>query len=153
MLSNACQYAIRSILYLEMCSDENHKVGVKVISEELEAPQAFLAKILQKLNKNNLVTSNKGPHGGFYISPENKEKTVWDVVLAIDGHDKFNQCFLGLSKCGDDNPCPVHFTVQAFKQKLFKDFKDKTLTQFVNEFKEKGRYISLKRFDVLEDSL
>ncbi len=152
MLSNACQYAIRSILYLGMCSDEDHKIGVKIISEELEAPQPFLAKLLQQLNKNNLVTSVKGPHGGFYLSDANKQRTVWDIVLVIDGHDKFNQCFLGLSKCGDDNPCPVHFTVSAFKQKIFKDFKEKTLAEFVDEIKTKGRYISLKAFNILEET-
>ncbi len=150
MLSNACQYAIRSILYLGMCSDEKHKIGVKIISEELEVPQPFLAKLLQQLNKSNLVTSTKGPYGGFYLSEENKQHTVWDIVLNIDGYDRFNQCFLGLSKCGDDNPCPVHFTVSAFKEKLFKDFKEKSIAEFVNEIQIKGRYISLKSFDVLK---
>lgn len=150
MLSNACQYAIRSILYLGMCSDEQHKIGVKVISEELEVPQPFLAKLLQQLNKNNLVTSTKGPYGGFYLSDSNKQQTVWDIVIVIDGYDKFNQCFLGLSKCGDDNPCPVHFTVSTFKAKLFKDFKEKTIAEFVEEIKQKGRFISLKSFDVLK---
>lgn len=151
MLSNASQYAIRSILYLGMCSDEDHKIGVKTISEELEVPQPFLAKLLQRLNKNKLVTSVKGPHGGFYLSETNKKQTVWDIVQVIDGHDKFNQCFLGLSKCGDDNPCPVHFTVAAFKQKILKDFEEKTLAEFVDEIKLKGRYISLKAFDILEE--
>ena len=65
MLSNACQYAIRSILYLSMHSNESHKVGVKVIADELETPQPFLAKLLQQLAKKNLVSSIKGPHGGF----------------------------------------------------------------------------------------
>ncbi|HAB27259.1 MAG TPA: transcriptional regulator, partial [Xanthomarina gelatinilytica] len=63
---------------------------------------------------------------------------------------RFSQCFLGLSKCGDSNPCPVHFTVSAFKDKLFKDFKDKSIAEFVEEIKVKGRYISLKSFDVLK---
>ncbi len=151
VLSNACQYAIRSILYLGMCSDIDHKIGIKTISEELEVPQPFLAKLLQQLNKNQLVTSVKGPHGGFYLSETNKQRTVWDIVQVIDGHDKFNQCFLGLSKCGDDNPCPVHFTVSAFKQKILKDFEEKTLAEFVDDIKLKGRYISLKAFDILEE--
>lgn len=150
MLSNACQYAIRSILYLGMCSDEKHKIGVKIISGEVEAPQPFLAKLLQQLNKNGLVTSTKGPYGGFYLSEENKTKTVWDIVLVIDGNERFSQCFLGLSKCGDSNPCPVHFTVSAFKDKLFKDFKEKSIAEFVEEIKVKGRYISLKSFDILK---
>jgi Rrf2 family protein len=135
-----------------MCSDEKHKIGVKTISEELEVPQPFLAKLLQQLNKSGLVTSTKGPYGGFYLSEENKNKTVWDIVLVIDGNDRFNQCFLGLSKCGDDNPCPVHFSVATFKQKLFKDFKEKSISEFVEEIKMKGRYISLKSFNMLDET-
>ena len=41
MLSNACKYAIRSVLYLSVNLDENKKVGVKKIAEELEVPQPF----------------------------------------------------------------------------------------------------------------
>jgi len=64
MLSNACKYAIRSILYLAMHTDEQHKVGVKKIAEELESPQPFLAKLLQQLNKEKLVSYTKGTNGG-----------------------------------------------------------------------------------------
>ena len=149
MLSNACQYAIRSILYLGMCADERNKIGVKIISEKLEIPQPFLAKLLQQLNRSQLVTSTKGPYGGFYLSKENKENTIWDILLEIDGANKFNQCFLGLSKCSDKNPCPVHFTFIAFQQKLFKDFKKKTIAEFVAEIQMKDRNISLKTFDIL----
>ncbi|MFC5048884.1 hypothetical protein [Aquimarina hainanensis] len=42
MLSNACKYAIRSILYLAIHSDETHKIGVKKVAEEIETPQLFL---------------------------------------------------------------------------------------------------------------
>jgi len=66
MLSNACKYAIRSILYLAINNKENKKFGVKKIAAELETPQPFLAKLLQQLTRNKLVSSAKGPTGGFY---------------------------------------------------------------------------------------
>lgn len=148
MLSNACQYAIRAILYLGMYSSENHKIGVKIIAEELEVPQPFLAKLLQQLNRSEFVNSAKGPSGGFYLSEANKQKTVWDIVLEVDGSEKFSQCFMGLSRCGDENPCPVHFTVAAFKNKIYKDFKDKTIADFIVDIQKNGRFISLKALDV-----
>ena len=148
MLSNACKYAIRSILYLEMCAEENQKIDVKTIAKELETPQPFLAKLLQQLSKNGLVSSSKGPRGGFFLNKKNKENTVWDVIKCIDGPEKFDHCFLGLSICSDENPCPVHFTVAPFKQKILSDFKDKTISQFADEVKRNGRRISLKDFDV-----
>jgi len=144
MLSNACKYAIRSILYLAINYEGNKKFGVKKIAEELETPQPFLAKLLQQLTRNKLVSSAKGPTGGFYLDENNLKNSVWDIIKCIDGTDKFDKCFMGLSSCDDANPCPVHFTVAPFKNKLYNDFKDKTIQEFVDEIKLKGRHISLK---------
>ena len=148
MLSNACKYAIRSVLYLSVIIDENKKVGVKKIAEELEVPQPFLAKLLQQLTKNKLVSSSKGPTGGFYLSKKNLKNTVWDIIKCIDGTTKFDNCFMGLSSCSDLNPCPIHFTVAPFKKKLMNDFKDKNIHEFAEKIKLKGSHISLKDFEV-----
>ena len=52
MLSKSCEYAIRAVLYLSIHSDEDKKIGIKIIAEELKIPGQFLNKILQKLVKN-----------------------------------------------------------------------------------------------------
>lgn len=149
MLSNACKYAIRSVLFLAMYSDGKERYGVKKIAEELETPQPFLAKLLQQLSKNKLVSSIKGPSGGFFLSEQDRKNSVWNIIECIDGTDKFTKCFMGLSTCGDENPCPVHFTVAPFKEKILNDFQDKTIQEFADEIKLKGRRISLKKFDAL----
>ncbi|PHS67530.1 MAG: transcriptional regulator [Flavobacterium sp.] len=151
MLSNACQYAIRSVLYLAIHSNEKTRIGVKTIAEELETPQPFLAKLLQQLAKSDLVSSIKGPHGGFYLTKKDNENSLWDIVTCIDGTDKFDNCFLGLNACDDKNPCPVHFIVIPFKQKLLSDFRDKTISQFTKEITVSGRVITLKDFNALEN--
>lgn len=148
MLSNACKYAIRSILYLALHDDANKKIGVKKIATELVTPQPFLSKLLQQLSKNDLVSSTKGPHGGFYLSELNLEKSVWDIIKCIDGTSKFEQCFMGLPVCDGRKPCPVHFTVAPFKEKIMKDFRDKNIKEFVHDFREKGHRISLKEYGV-----
>mgnify|MGYP001813858124 CR=1 FL=1 len=150
MLSNACQYAIRSILYLAIYTNEYNKIGVKRISKELETPQPFLAKLLQQLAKSKLVSSVKGPNGGFYLDKKNRKNALWDIVKCIDGTEKFDQCFLGLAICGDENPCPVHFIVAPFKESLLNDFRDKSIEQFADEIMKTGRVISLKDFDALK---
>ena len=149
MLSNACKYAIRAVLYLALKTDETTKIGVKKIAEELETPQPFLAKLLQQLNKGNLVSSTKGPNGGFYLSKQDNGNTVWDIIKNIDGTSRFDNCYLGLSKCSDENPCPVHFLVSPFKEKLLENFRDKTISQYAFEIKQSGKVLSLKNFDVL----
>jgi Rrf2 family iron-sulfur cluster assembly transcriptional regulator len=150
MLSNACKYAVRAVLYLAIETDEVKKIGVKKIAEDLETPQPFLAKLLQQLNKGNLVSSTKGPHGGFYLSKKDNKNAVWDIIVAIDGTAKFDDCFLGLSTCSDETPCPIHFIVSPFKEKLLKNLRDKTITQYVDEMRQTGKVLSLKDHDVLK---
>ena len=148
MLTNATKIAIRATLYLAMFSSETKKLGVKHIAETLEIPQPFLSKLLQKLNKSDIVSSTKGPYGGFYLNKINTKKRVWDIIVCIDNPERFDQCFLGLAECSDDNPCPLHFTVAPFKKKIMRDFKDKTIVQFANEIKSSDKVIiSLKDFD------
>ncbi len=144
MLSNACQYAIRSVLYLAIHSSETKKIGVKKIAEELESPQPFLAKLLQQLSKKKLVSSTKGPNGGFFLTQKDRQKSIWNIVICIDGTEKFDACFMGLATCGDENPCPVHFTVAPFKEKILQMFRDKTIAQFTDEILSTGKVISLK---------
>ncbi|NOY48399.1 MAG: Rrf2 family transcriptional regulator [Chlorobi bacterium] len=150
MLSSANKYAIRSVLFLAIYSNEKNKIGATEIADKLESPQPFVAKLLQQLSRDKLVSSSKGPNGGFFLTKKNKENTIWDIIISIKGEKKFDQCFLGLSKCSDDNPCPVHYIVSVFKEKLLKDFKDKTIAQFAEDIKRSGKAITLKDFNVLD---
>lgn len=118
MFSKACQYALRSVLYLAVHSTESSKVGVKEMAVALEIPQHFLAKTLQQLARNHLVSSLKGPHGGFFLSDANRELTLRHVVKAIDGPDFFTSCILGLPKCSSVNPCPLHVQAMAYREGL-----------------------------------
>jgi len=94
------------------------------------------------------VSSSKGPSGGFYLSEHNQQNSVWDIIKAIDGTEKFDQCFMGLSTCNYKKPCPVHFIVGPFKEKILYDFKDKSIHEFTGEIKLSGKYLSLRDFDV-----
>lgn len=148
MLSNACKYAIRAVLYLAMYSDGSRKIGVKKIAEELETPQPFLAQLLRNLTTHKLVSSSKGPGGGFFLNKSNREKTIWDLIISIDGTYKFDECFLGLAKCDEENPCPVHSVVAPFKKQILNDFREKNINQLTNEIRKNGTVISLKNLGV-----
>ncbi|GAB4230132.1 MAG: Rrf2 family transcriptional regulator [Ekhidna sp.] len=109
MFSRACEYAIKIMIYLAKIEDTqpDTRVGVKVIATSTESPEAFTAKILQELAKNELIKSFKGPNGGFTLNPE-KEVTLENIVETIDGDRFLKSCVLGIKACSDKNPCPVH---------------------------------------------
>jgi Rrf2 family protein len=144
MLSNATKYAIRATLYLAVHSDEKNKIRAKEIAAAIDSPVPFLAKLLQQLQRKNIVSSTKGPHGGFYLSELNRKGTVWNIINCLDGVDKIYNCFLGLSKCHDSNPCPIHDKVVPFRESLLKEFKEKNLAQLAEEIDKGGTFISVE---------
>jgi Rrf2 family protein len=144
MLSNAAKYAVRAIIYLAIHSNKTNKIGAKKIANNLEMPQPFLAQLLRNLTAHKLISSTKGPGGGFFLNKKNREKSVWDVIVSIDGASKFDECFLGLSKCNDENPCPAHSIVSPFKKAILQDFRDKSINDLVGEIERNGTVISLK---------
>lgn len=118
MLSKSCEYAIRAVLYLSVHSDEDNKIGIKVIAKELNIPGQFLNKILQKLVKNNLVYSTKGNSGGFYVDLDIRKKPVLSIVEIVDGLEGFQKCSMGLSKCSHKKPCAFHNSFQKHRMEM-----------------------------------
>ncbi|MFD1314611.1 RrF2 family transcriptional regulator [Namhaeicola litoreus] len=130
MLSNECKYGIRAVAYLVDLSHLNKHVGSKEMAEHLDIPAPFLAKILQKLSRGNVISSAKGPGGGFFLKDENMTRTLIDIVNCIDGPGVFEKCFLGLPVCNDKNPCAVHHLVVNFRNTIRDHFQTKTFADF-----------------------
>ena len=109
MFSKACEYGIRATLYISQESKNGKRTSLKKIAREINSPEAFTAKILQKLVQRNIIKSIKGPQGGFYMETEHNNNTLSEIVKAIDGDSIMTGCALGLEKCSEDHPCPLHF--------------------------------------------
>ena len=67
MFSKACEYGIKATIFIAIKSCEDKRVNTKEISQEINSPAAFTAKILQALVRHKVIDSVKGPHGGFQI--------------------------------------------------------------------------------------
>lgn len=144
MLSRASKYAILSTLFLVEHSSKEKKISVKEIAKRIDVPSPFLAKLFQQLVRDDIISSTKGPNGGFYLTSENHEKTVCDIIENIDGLNRLNDCFLGLSQCDSENPCPVHFIVEPFKNKILGKFRDMSIKEFSQEISDNERVLTLK---------
>jgi len=144
MLSSASKYAIRTVLFLAKNSSSKKKFGSKQIAESLDIPYQFIAKLLQKLVKAEIITSVKGPGGGFYTNTNNLKCNLLDVITLFEKHDIFSNCFLGLPVCDDENPCPVHDIVSVFKEELLERFENRTIKTIAAEMDRDGTYITLK---------
>jgi Rrf2 family protein len=146
MLSNTCKYAIRAVIYLALNGNEN-KIGIKEISKELEIPTPFLGKILQQLAKNKMLSSTKGPNGGFLLAKPATDITLLNIIEIIDGLDLFNECLIGMRTCSanahDDVQCPIHHKYLPISNKLYDLFNTETIEMLADEIKASGGKIGL----------
>ncbi len=137
MLSNTCKYAIRSVIYLAINKDNENKIGIKKIAEDLDIPTPFLGKILQSLVREKILLSTKGPKGGFAINQNTYDTSLMDIVEIVDGSSLFNTCVLGVKPCvlheEEETPCPVHNQLKVVKGQLNDFFNHKTIRQLVDD--------------------
>lgn len=108
MFSNSCIYALRAVLYLAEQASAQNRIGAKSMATALEIPEPYLAKVLQTLARLGVVTSVKGPGGGFYLNEEQLETPILRVVEVTDGLGELMRCVMGFSSCSADNPCFLH---------------------------------------------
>lgn len=125
MLSLTCKTAIKAVIYLSNKSKSGQKTSIKEIAEQININEHTIGKSLQKLVKNGVINSSKGPTGGFYLSQQQQNNPIYDIVETIEGQGVFNQCGLGLSQCSETHPCPIHNEYKVARNLIEKIFRDK----------------------------
>lgn len=129
MFSKACEYAIRSSIYLAEQSVEGRKCSLKETATSIASPEAFTAKILQKLKQNKLLSSDKGPGGGFFLSEQLLDSLrLKDIVFAVDGDQIYKGCGLGLKDCNEREPCPMHDHFKQIREDISEMLDTKVMT-------------------------
>jgi Rrf2 family protein len=146
MFSKACEYAIRSCIFIATKSMNNERVNLKSIAKEIDSPEAFTAKILQQLAKNNIIQSLKGPTGGFTITIETMTTIkLRNIVLAIDGDGIYSNCVLGMKDCSEQQPCPVHFQYKSIKAELLSFLENTNLKQLCSGLESGETFLKISK--------
>jgi Rrf2 family transcriptional regulator, iron-sulfur cluster assembly transcription factor len=137
MLSNSCRYGIRAVIYLASQPESAGKTGIKKISSDLDLPTPFLAKILQQLAKQKILSSTKGPHGGFSILRDPQKITLYEIIKTIDGEEAFTNCIMHNGPCitvdNTKKPCPLHEDYSKARTDRINLFRGKTIYDLVKK--------------------
>ena len=137
MISKKCKYALRAILHLAVESSKQKKISIRDLARDLKIPTPYLGKILQELGPKNILTSTKGPNGGFHLTEKNLQTPLINIIKAIDGLSFFETCGLGLEECSDEHPCPIHQDFKISRNHLRNVFENKSVQELANEIKSK----------------
>jgi len=134
MFSKACEYGIRASIYVVGQSLSDKRVGLREVAKAIGSPVAYTSKILQLLSRNNIISSEKGPTGGYYIDkPALGKIKLSTIVSAIDGDLVYNGCGLGLRDCSEDRPCSIHNQFKLIRSDLKQMLETTTLLALSND--------------------
>jgi Rrf2 family protein len=144
MFSKTLEYAIRAMIFIAQKSKAGIRVGIKEIAKAIDAPEYFIAKILQDLSRKGLVQSLKGPTGGFYLEEESSHCSLADIVKAIDGNKLFTGCGLGLKNCSEIKPCPIHYEFKKVREDLYNMLENARIGEFSKQLEKNLTFLKRK---------
>ena len=102
MITQKTRYALRSLLFLVEVG-RGDAVRLHEIAETQRVPRKYLELIMLDLKKAGIVTSVRGPKGGYRLTRSPQDISFGEVVRAIEGPIALISCASGnfYAPCGD----------------------------------------------------
>ncbi len=136
LYSKTCEHAIRALAYLAS-RPSGDLCLVDEIAEAEDMPRPFTSKILRDLVRAGLLTSSRGPGGGYALAREPADVSLLEIQQIIDGIGNLDRCAVGLAACNDYAPCPLHDEFKPLRQSIRAYLEDTTLAEMAGALKRK----------------
>jgi len=98
-ISDAATIALHAAAIL--AANRDRLVSAHQIVERIGVSGAHLSKVLQRLAKQGIVESVRGPKGGFRLARDPSEVTLLDVYEAVEGKLELTTCLMTEPLCGE----------------------------------------------------
>ena len=108
-LNTKGRYAVMAMVDLALhCKDR--PVALADIAERQEISLSYLEQLFALLRRQELVTSARGPGGGYRLAHRADETRIADIILAVDEPIKTTRCELGSPRgcTGRHTRCLTH---------------------------------------------
>jgi len=105
-LTTKGRYAVTAMLDLAL-HDSKGPITLADISQRQGISLSYLEQLFSRLRKNGLVTSARGPGGGYRLSRDAKDIAVVQVITAVDEKIDARRCE-GKGNCQGDKTCLTH---------------------------------------------
>jgi Rrf2 family protein len=129
-LTNECDYAlriVRGLADMELRSVSNLCAKEKV-------PQPFAYKVLKKMERAGIVSSRRGPTGGYKLAKSTDNLTILDIVKAVDDHLFLNECLKPGIICvhhSNGSFCGFHKELIRCQEQLVKTMSEKSIKEIL----------------------
>jgi len=129
LITRNTDYAIRALSCIASSKDEI--ITVSDLSKKLDMPRPFLRKILQALNKSDLLRSTKGSGGGFTLVANPDKITVFDLMKIFQGQFKLSEHTFKGKACPQIKTCRLKKKVDGIEKNVIRRLKSITISSLL----------------------
>lgn len=130
MISATADYALRASLLLARSYGTKPMSGDD-IADSTGAPRNYMSKVLNTLSRAGVLTSARGPTGGFSLAAAPERVTLAQVIDVFDEPRPHTRCLLGNGPCTPSKPCAAHNTWTAVLNARRRPLVDFTLADLI----------------------
>lgn len=135
-LTTKGRFAVTAMIDLALrCADG--PVTLAGIADRQRISLSYLEQLFGKLRRRELVSSVRGPGGGYCLAKPLEGVSVADIIHAVDESLDATNCG-GKGNCAEDQrPCMTHELWTSLNEKMFDYLSSVTLAELVAQQREK----------------
>ena len=130
-LTTKGRYAVTAVLDLAMHQDEG-PVSLAAISDRQGISLSYLEQLFSKLRRNDVVSSTRGPGGGYKLTNNVDQVSVSDIILAVDESCKVVDC-KDSEGCNGGYQCLTHDLWQELSNEIRTFLDGITLSEIMSQ--------------------
>ncbi len=155
-LTTKGRYAVTAMLDLALHAQQG-PVSLADISARQEISLSYLEQLFAKLRKNDLVSSVRGPGGGYKLSRDTQQISVAQIIDAVNETVDATSCG-GQADCQEGNVCLTHHLWTDLSSRIHDFLHDISLDTLVSkravqDISARQDRIEIERATVGEDTI
>jgi len=136
-LSKKADYGLIAVKHLAMHRNE-HACSASEIADEYGISTTLMAKVLQKLARQNLVAAKHGSSGGYQLAKTPDQISALEVITAIDGPVLITSCVTSHGNCDATSKCSVREPLRRVNESILNVLGTVTIAQMSDELQEQA---------------
>ena len=126
-ISRKVEYALIALRHLQN-QDQGKLTTSKELANIYGVPQELLAKVLQRLSKNNIIHAVKGPSGGYRLAKDPSTIKMTEFFEIIEGPMGIMDCYFD-SSCNQLTNCTIKEPINRINDSIRSMFNNMTLAE------------------------
>ncbi len=134
-ITTKVRYGLRALLQIAVTYDGN-PVPLSSIAESQEISRKYLEQLVASLRKAGLIGSRKGVRGGYFLTREPADISLWDVFCTLEGCTPLVECIPSPETCDRSGFCTTRGIWDLLDQKLQQFWESFTLQDLIDRLPE-----------------